>query len=408
MERISERESKLASVLMALMICSKLMNVAIPKVYSGGIQSGMITMGLIWGIFVIYVFIYRKNNANLKAACFIAYFLLFFIISNLIYSDHIRLLTLHFIEYGLAGFLIAGTGFNVEKTMRYTAYLTLILAYPIVLLLQSNYSIYSESLGMGISYALLSPALTIVAHLLYYRKKNDYLIYLAYAFSMYLLYQIIVRGIRGSILCILVLIFFAVLNNDRFRGTFSIRRGAVLAVVFIGLLNADYLLTATANALSSIGIHIRFIEKTIALGNVIGDVSNGRIDIYSVAIKDFFDSPIWGKGIGYFPEVHGINYPHNLILQVLGEGGLLLGIPIILVIIRIIYDLIFGRIENRDLRVCILLLTSCTIPAAFVSDEIWNYQLLWLLFGILLKKVVPQERRKVSLAQQKIEGNVIE
>lgn len=408
MERISERESKLASVLMALMICSKLMNVAIPRLYSGNIQSGMITMGLIWGLFFIYVFIYRKNKANLAAACFMAYVLLFFTISNLIYSDHIRLLTLHFIEYGLAGFLIAGTEFNVEKTTRYAAYLTLILAYPIVLLLQSNYSVYSESLGMGISYALLSPALTIVAHLLYYRKKNDYLMYLAYAFSIYLLYQILVRGIRGSILCILVLFFFAVLNNERFKVTFSIRRGVVLATVFIGLLNADFLFTAMASALSSMDIHIRFIEKTIALGNVVGDVSNGRTDIYLIAIRDFFDSPILGKGIGYFPEVHGINYPHNLILQVLGEGGLLLGIPIIIVIFRIVYDLMFRRIEDRDFRVGIILLTSCTIPAAFVSDEIWNYQLLWLLFGILLKKIVPQERRKLSLTQREIEGNVIE
>ena len=32
------------------------------------------------------------------------------------------------------------------------------------------------------------------------------------------------------------------------------------------------------------------------------------------------------------------------------------------------------------------MLVGCTIPAAFVSDELWNYQLLWLAFGILIKK----------------------
>lgn len=408
MERISERERKLASVLMALMICSKLMNVAIPMVYSGGIQSGLITMGSIWGLFIIYVFLYRKNKANLLAVGFAAYVLLFFAVSNFIYSDHIRLLTLHFVEYGLAGFLIAGTEYNTEKTLRYTAYLTLILTYPIVLLLRSNYSVYSESLGMGISYALLYPALAIAVHLMYYRKKNGYLMYVAYAFSLYLLYQIVVRGIRGSILCILILIFFAVLNHDRFRGTFSARRGVILAAVFIALLNIDHIFTFVANGLSSMGIHIRFIEKTISLGNVMGDVTNGRSDIYSIALKDFVESPFWGKGIGYFPEVHGIVYPHNLILQVLGEGGLLLGIPIILVIVKIVYDLIFGRIKDRDLRIITLFLASCTIPAAFVTDEIWNYQLLWLLFGILLKKTLPKENRMKSPAEQEIEGRVIE
>lgn len=393
MERISEKEIQISSVLVALMICSKLLNTAIPMVYSGGIQAGMLTMGAIWGLYIIYVFLFKKYKANMVAACFILYILLFFAVSNVVNSDHIRLLTLHFVEYGVAGYLIAGSTFNTEKAMRYTAYVLLILAYPVILLLRNISMLYSDSIGMGISYALLSPALTSIAHLLYFRRKKDYLMYIAYAFSAYLLFQIIVRGIRGAILCILVFAFFAVLNHERFRGRFSIRRGIVLVIVFVGLLNADSLFSFIANTLSSSGIHIQFIDKTLALSNIAGDVSNGRINNYSLAIKDFLESPIWGKGIGYFPEVHGISYPHNMVLQVLGEGGLLLGIPILILLVRIVVDLIFGKLKDHDLRAIVILLTSCTIPAAFVTDEIWNYQLLWLLFGIVIKKVIPQRKK---------------
>lgn len=398
MGRISEKEIRISSLLVALMICSKLLNTAIPMLYSGGIQAGMLTMGAIWGLYIIYVFLYKKYKANMLAACFILYILAFFAISNAVYSDHIRLLTLHFVEYGVAGFLIAGTTFNTEKATRYTAYILLILAYPILLLLQNNSMLYSDSIGMGISYALLSPALASITHLLYYRRKKDFLMYIAYAFSAYLLFQIIVRGIRGAILCMLVFAFFAVLNHERFRGQFSFRRGIVLIIVFVVLLNADYLFTLVANTLSSFGIHIQFIEKTLALSKIAGDVSNGRLNNYSLAFKDFLESPIWGKWIGYFPEVHGISYPHNMILQVLGEGGLLLGIPVIIILVRIVVDLIFGKLKDHGLRAIVILLASCTMPAAFVTDEIWNYQLLWLLFGIFLKKVVPQRKKELPAA----------
>lgn len=396
MERISEKEIRIGSLLVALMICSKLLNTAIPMIYSGGIQTGMLTMGAIWGLYIIYVFLFKKYKANMVAACFILYILLFFAISNVVNSVHIRLLTLHFVEYGIAGYLIAGTTFNAEKATRYTAYVLLILTYPVFLLLQNKSMLYSDSIGMGISYALLSPALTSIAHLLYFRRKKDYLMYIAYAFSAYILFQIIVRGIRGAILCILVFAFFAVLNHERFRGRFSIRRGVVLIIVFVVLLNADYLFTYIANTISSFGLHIQFIEKTLALSNITGDVLNGRMNNYSLAIKDFLESPIWGKWIGYFPEVHGINYPHNMVLQVLGEGGLLLGIPILILLVRIVVDLIFGKLKDHDLRAIVILLASCTIPAAFVTDEIWNYQLLWLLFGIIIKKVVPQSKKQMA------------
>lgn len=403
MERISELEIRIGSLLVSLMICSKLLNTAIPIIYSGGVQAGMLTMGVIWGLYIIYVCVFKKHRANIVAACFLIYILLFFLISNFVYSNHIRLLTVHFIEYGVAGYLIAGTTFNAEKATRYASYVLLILAYPIFVLLHNTSIVYSDSINMGVSYALLSPALTSIAHFLYFRRKKDYLMYIAYAFSAYLLIQIIVRGIRGAILCLLVFAFLSVLNHDRFRGQFSIRRGIILVIIFIGLLNADHIFTYVANMSSSFGIHIQFIEKTLALRNITGDVSNGRLNNYILAINDFLESPIWGKWIGYFPEVHGISYPHNMILQVLGEGGLLLGIPIIIILVRIVVDLIFGKLKYHDLRAVVILLTSCTIPAAFVTDEIWNYQLLWLLYGIIIKKSIPDKKTMPHIIMNLIE-----
>ena len=382
----NNRQQIYGSLLYTLIICSKLINSAIARLFLGGVQSGLLTMGLIWAFTLFYFVYYRVFKANARATAFLLYILLFFGISNIYLSGHVRELTLHFVEYGVLGYIIAGVEFDFEKATRYTGYLMLLFSISIVQLMQTSYSAYASILGMGESYTLLPPALAVIAHFLYYRKKKDYLMYCAYVFSVYVLYNVFARGTRGAILCLLVFVFLAILNISRVRSSINVYRGVLFALVFILLINADTLLISLSEFLSARGLNIRFIDKTIVLGTALSDVSNGRMFRYQLAWSDFLSSPIWGNGIGYFPSAHNINYPHNLFLQSLSEGGVLLGVPILIVSISAIYYLIFGKIHNRNYRNTLIMLISCTVPAAFVSDELWNYQLLWLAFGILIKK----------------------
>ena len=393
MEPISKAEDHagklraFSSFILALLICSKLINASIAGSYSGGIQTGLITMSMIWAFLLLYYVLGKVRKANLWGTVFIIYILSFFAVSYVTQSGHISELTVHFIEYGLLGYLIAGTDYDFEKATRYSGYILIILVVPTFQLIQNSYGAYENILGMSESYTLLPPISAILVHFLYYRKKKDWIMYVAYSIACYVLVTMFFKGIRGSILCLFAMIVFAILNLPRFRGKMSDGRLSLILVVFLVMLNIDTAVEFLAQILSANNIHIRFLEKSARLGIALsGDLSNGRTNIYSSAFSDFLKSPIWGNGIGYFPSAHNIIYPHNIILQVLAEGGILLGIPIIGIIIYCIYALIFGIIENSNYRISVLMLASCTIPAAFVSDELWNYQLLWLLFGILIKK----------------------
>lgn len=384
MERkLLNRKEVYGSLLFTLIICSKLINSILAGTLPGGIQSGLLTMGAIWMLTLLYYIRYASLKVNKIGTILLLYILCFFGISNFVLTEHVEELTLHFVEYGVLGYIIAGADFDFEKTTRFTGYIILLLSASMIQLMQNSYNAYSSVLGMGESYTLLPPAFAVLTHFIYYRRKKDYLMYLSYAFSVYVLYNIFARGTRGAILCFIVFIFLAVMNSPRVRNSFNLYRGILFVLAFILILNADTILLWMSNFLAAHGLNIRFIEKTINLGS---DVSNGRFYRYQLAWSDFLSSPIWGNGIGFFPEAHNINYPHNLFLQVLSEGGLLLGLPIIAVSVIAIYYLIFGKIQNRNYRIALLMLVSCTIPAAFVSDELWNYQLLWLAFGILIKK----------------------
>lgn len=384
MERFSANRIKLfGSLLFTLIICSKLINSVIARTFSSGISSGLLTMGFIWILTAVYYICQNSLKISKNGLYFLLYVLFFFGLSNVFLTGHVRELTLHFIEYGVLGYVIAGAEFDFDKATRYTGYIVLLLSASIVQLIQASYNTYSAILGMGATYTLLPPVFAILAHFMYYRKKRDYLMYLSYIFSTYILYNIFARGTRGAILCFAVFIFLIVMNSPKVKSSFSFIRNIFLFFIFLLIINANAILILILDIFADQGISIRFIEKTINLGD---DISNGRMYAYQLAWSDFLSSPIWGNGIGYFPEVHNMNYPHNLYLQVLSEGGLLLGIPIIVISCIAMYYLIFGKINNRNCRIAMIMLISCTIPAAFVSDELWNYQLLWLVFGIFIKK----------------------
>lgn len=390
MEAISERktvDTVLSSILMTLIICSKLINSSISQFYSGSLKTGLITMGFIWLCLLVYYVLTKRRTVSIIGTTFICYILAFLGLSYFTVGGHSHELFLHYIEYGVLGFLIAGTNFDIEKATRFSGYLLLLLSVPTIRMIQNSYRSYGNLLGLVESYTILPPAFAVLAHFLYFRKKHDWIMYLSYILTVFLLYSMVFRGIRGAILCVIALIIFILLNRNPHCGEVKLGRIALVITLLLLVLNYDRVLSWVADIPAINNIHIRFIEKSISIGKALaGDYSNGRTAIYKIAFQDFIKSPIWGNGIGYFPEAHNINYPHNIVLQVMAEGGILLAAPIIGLLVYCMYLLLFAKISNRYMRITIILLASSTIPAASVSDELWNYPLLWTLFGVLIKK----------------------
>ena len=113
-------------------------------------------------------------------------------------------------------------------------------------------------------------------------------------------------------------------------------------------------------------------------------LSSGRDDIYAVAISGIKDNLILGSGVGSFDNYSGA-YPHNIFLQVLYEGGLLFGIPLIAVIIISICTL--NQKVTMDRRLLHIYLISAGLVQLLFSANFWSSILFWYWIGLSLKRI---------------------
>ena len=129
----------------------------------------------------------------------------------------------------------------------------------------------------------------------------------------------------------------------------SLGRGALLFGAFVSLL---YLLFALSTRLSTMGrpkklmivalflvtgsvafYQAMSVERTaqrmaVLFGDAEGTAGvGGRFEVYGAALDTYFESPIFGNGMGAYlgDSVSSVGYPHNVVLQYLVDAGLIGG-----------------------------------------------------------------------------------
>ena len=111
-------------------------------------------------------------------------------------------------------------------------------------------------------------------------------------------------------------------------------------------------------------------------------MSEGRDILYKKAAVGIVDSPIWGHGIGSFDNYSGA-YPHNIFLQLMYEGGIILTIPLLILLIKGFMSL-FSFKYQQPYRNFLLLLFCSGVIELFLSSFLWMSICLWLFYGQVL------------------------
>lgn len=376
---------KMASLIFALLVCSKLLILLMARYGFLPFSPGIFIMGLIAVLIVVYMMLYY-SKLNKRMAAFIVYVLVFFIATNLYTKGHINEVTISFFQYCLVGLLVSQIDFDIEVTSRIVSYIFLVVAYPSFLLIQKDITqTWQAVVTMEICYALLPVLAMAIIRIVYFRNNRNICTIFSSVISLYFLLRIFLKGTRGVLACLLVLIVLMFLNTDKRRvQQIKISRIILILIGIVLFVNIDFVLMQLSNLTNSMGISINILDKSARL-LAAGDMSNGRTEHYVIAIRDFLESPIWGNGIGvFFDRYPEMGYPHNIICQVLFEGGILLGAPIILLIVKGFNSVFFNFINERESRIIIIYLFSISVPAAMLSSELWVYPLLWQMFGYLI------------------------
>ena len=90
--------------------------------------------------------------------------------------------------------------------------------------------------------------------------------------------------------------------------------------------------------------------------------------------------------------ITGESWPHNIFVQLLFEGGILLGFyPILLLLKKIVSIINQNYIKNQYVLMIFLLIMI--IPRFLFSNDIWLIPYVWLFFGYSLNDFNNKEKK---------------
>lgn len=269
---------------------------------------------------------------------------------------------------------------NIEDVIKYIIY----LSYPMVLKINDMVSVTNVGLGQGDMYniyAMVPFILASIVHFIHFRKHSTIMVKIGYILNIYYFLSVALSAVRGYFL---VFIFYFFLELLRFlKARISKRKyySFVVLVLFIAISGSLFLTEILAWGLNIlqpiIGDDVSFIVKMSILLDK-GDITNGRISLWQNAIECFMESPFWGHGFGGFYLWNPVYpYPHNFVLQLLTDGGILFGfIPIVVILVGLIC-IFSGKLEKEGYE-GILFLSALSIPQLSLSGDIWKSAPLWM------------------------------
>ena len=324
---------------------------------------------------------------NKKVYLFIFFILFFFITqlglgSSAYNNEKFYIYFGSFLVFGISGFLISQLSFCYQ-TFYKTIILFSALLLPVVLKLDFGDS--SEHLGdvdtgmwMGVSYGTLRLIISAIIVLKLYKSKIN--TFLALVVLLGYLYIYVSYASRGAILAVFTFIcLFYFLRKDKIK----LRNFLLLfSLGFLFILNIDSLAMFLQEFLSNYNINVNAIDKIVIFSNSTGDLSNGRTDIYNKAFEEIVYNPIFGNGIAVFDFKYGL-YPHNFVVQILYEGGIVYLLPV-LIIFMLSFYYFFSDIIQREDKVFLLFLFCSGIFELLFSFVYWRSVFFWFYVGYII------------------------
>ena len=276
-------------------------------------------------------------------------------------------------------------------------YIYMVFLLFLYLLISALWNVYDVNLNENIINILFIGALIFSVAIAFNKRSVDYFLHWMVVFAVFTTFTYIYHYINigsfrgygipayltrslilgmGAIIAISKLLFFENVNNKLYASitvflffglSISLGRAALLASSMISLIliavyyrnnwpksysMTEYFknkssLIVVLSILGVLGIVVTQIERTfnrlirLFTGR---EFTTQRVDLWKDSVIGFFDAPIFGHGLSSSGPIIEFNYPHNMYLQVLVEGGIF---AFILLIIISLYPILKTYLLNR-------------------------------------------------------------
>lgn len=383
-----ENKIKINTILMSILICTGLFI----SVFNIGHYLLMIPI-FIFFIMKVLNFETKINVKYLLGDIFFVIISIFIYINYKVYgrNDYLETDTIFFIAYGIFLFLTMRNVINIKTLMNWIL-ICYIITMPFFMTL--DFDTYAPGNLMALSYCILPLLLTWIIKITLYKNKNWKEIVLMLCTLPYF-YFVGVYSSRGVYLaCIICFILCELIKPINYK-----RMITLLIILFLGIiivLNFLNILYSIQSFLNNYDLSFKIIDKNIRLLEE-EDLSNGRDSIYSFAISEINEKFFFGNGIGNFNMSYG-TYPHNFILQMLHEGGIVLTIFYMIPILYGMYVILVKRNVAQETKIFLIFLFTVSIIRLCISYEYWKEPFFWMYISVCITTML--QKNMVELEEE--------
>lgn len=259
----------------------------------------------------------------------------------------------------------------VESTLEYIKD-----SHDVINALNSNYLALGYTLGMGL--------LIFTAYIFFSEQSRLKRIFML-NMSLYFMFLLLVLGGRGPLLSSTVALFIPLLFKSKLIQSNKLKLkkyAAFLAVLFVAIVLISVYLYSKNSPTATLYRILLFLEPGM------GTSAGTRTVYYLTAVKLWSLKPLLGYGIGSWPILTGLpdmySYPHNLVLEILVELGL---IGLILFGFTLFVALMGFKKSNYNRTyffssVILMMFVNAFIGAMF-SGDINDNRIIFALLGLM-------------------------
>lgn len=241
---------------------------------------------------------------------------------------------------------------------------------------------YSISGGyMPFGFNVMLPAIAGCSLLFFYFQKKFALLLMLF----FLLFSFIFSNKGATLTAILIVAMSYIYipyggKKSKKRLVLSLFALSLLVIMIIPLLELGWAVA------SHLGIDNSYaLTTTSMISEGLGDnVYSERYKVWDDAIRMFNDSPLIGHGVGHFLEYSEQPYPHNFLLQVMVEYGMVGAILFIIIFIKSITKI--SKIKLFEKKIFTLIMLVMWFIPLMLSLAYWVYMPFWIYWALCFSR----------------------